>query len=136
MDEGDHREPGAYQDYIVVDIETTGSWASGDRKPRLARSRSAIIRSSTSGTPCSIRRVPFLQISCGSQVSRTRWFATPGVFASVADSFLGFIGDGFFVAHNENFDYGFIAYEFSRLDRKSLPEASHLRRNTAALSRP
>ncbi|WP_316237286.1 3'-5' exonuclease [Bradyrhizobium sp. SZCCHNR1015] len=40
------------------------------------------------------------------------------VFASIADRFLEFMGDGVFVAHNVNVDYRFIAYEFSRLDRK------------------
>lgn len=29
-----------------------------------------------------------------------------------------FMGDGIFVAHNVNFDYGFIAYEYERLERR------------------
>ena len=29
-----------------------------------------------------------------------------------------FMADGIFVAHNANFDYGFIAYEFERLERR------------------
>ena len=40
------------------------------------------------------------------------------IFAEVADSFMRFMGDGIFVAHNVNFDYGFISYEFERLDRR------------------
>ena len=40
------------------------------------------------------------------------------VFAEVADSLMAFMGDGIFVAHNVNFDYGFIAQEFTRLDRR------------------
>ena len=40
------------------------------------------------------------------------------VFAELADSFLKFMGDGIFVAHNVNFDYGFIAYEYERLERR------------------
>jgi DNA polymerase-3 subunit epsilon len=40
------------------------------------------------------------------------------VFAEVADSFMQFMGDGIFVAHSVNFDYGFIAYEYERLERR------------------
>src|SRR5258707_15108461 len=29
-----------------------------------------------------------------------------------------FMGDGMFVAHSVNFDYGFIAYEYERLERR------------------
>ena len=36
----------------------------------------------------------------------------------VADSFIRFMGDGIFVAHNVNFDYGFISHEYERLDRR------------------
>src|ERR1700730_1501126 len=40
------------------------------------------------------------------------------IFSEVADSFLRFMGDGIFVAHNVNFDYGFISYEYERLERR------------------
>src|ERR1700750_2095954 len=40
------------------------------------------------------------------------------LFAEVADSFMQFMGDGIFVAHNVNFDYGFIAAEYERLERR------------------
>lgn len=40
------------------------------------------------------------------------------IFAEVADSFMRFMGDGIFVAHNVNFDYGFISREYERLDRR------------------
>jgi DNA polymerase-3 subunit epsilon len=40
------------------------------------------------------------------------------VFAEVADRFLAFMDDGIFVAHNVNFDYGFISYEYERLKRR------------------
>jgi DNA polymerase-3 subunit epsilon len=39
-------------------------------------------------------------------------------FPEVADSFMRFMGDGIFVAHNVNFDYGFISYEYERLERR------------------
>jgi DNA polymerase III epsilon subunit family exonuclease len=40
------------------------------------------------------------------------------IFAEAADSFMRFMGDGIFVAHNVNFDYGFISYDFERLERR------------------
>ena len=40
------------------------------------------------------------------------------LFSEVADSFMRFMGDGIFVAHNVNFDYGFISYEYERLERR------------------
>ena len=40
------------------------------------------------------------------------------LFADIADSFMQFMGDGIFVAHNVNFDYGFIAEEYERLERR------------------
>jgi DNA polymerase-3 subunit epsilon len=40
------------------------------------------------------------------------------LFAEVADSFMQFMGDGVFVAHSVNFDYGFISYEYERLERR------------------
>ena len=40
------------------------------------------------------------------------------LFAEIADSLLDFMGDGIFVAHNVNFDYGFISQEYTRLDRR------------------
>jgi DNA polymerase-3 subunit epsilon len=40
------------------------------------------------------------------------------VFAEIANSFISFMGDAIFVAHNVNFDYGFISCEYQRLDRR------------------
>ena len=40
------------------------------------------------------------------------------VFAEVADSFMQFMRGGIFVAHSVNFDYGFIFYEYERLERR------------------
>jgi DNA polymerase-3 subunit epsilon len=40
------------------------------------------------------------------------------IFAEVADSFMRFMGDGIFVAHNVNFDYGFVSHEYERIDRR------------------
>jgi DNA polymerase-3 subunit epsilon len=40
------------------------------------------------------------------------------VFAEIADSFMEFMDGGIFVAHSVNFDYGFISYEYERLERR------------------
>jgi DNA polymerase III subunit epsilon len=40
------------------------------------------------------------------------------VFAEIADSFMAFMAGGIFVAHSVNFDYGFISYEYERLERR------------------
>ena len=40
------------------------------------------------------------------------------VFAEIAESFIQFMGDGIFVAHSVNFDYGFLSYEYERLERR------------------
>ena len=40
------------------------------------------------------------------------------VFAEIADVLMAFLEDSIFVAHNVNFDYGFITQEFARLDRR------------------
>lgn len=46
------------------------------------------------------------------------------MFVEVADSFAEFMGDGVFVAHNVNFDCGFIAAEHERLGRRSVFRSS------------
>ncbi|WGR90960.1 3'-5' exonuclease [Bradyrhizobium sp. ISRA435] len=40
------------------------------------------------------------------------------VFYEIADSFMAFMGDGIFVAHNVNFDDGFLSYEYERVERR------------------
>jgi len=40
------------------------------------------------------------------------------LFAEVADTFADFMGDAIFVAHNVNFDFGFLKMEYERLGRR------------------
>ena len=42
-------------------------------------------------------------------------------FADIADAFLEFVGDGRLVAHNANFDMGFVNAEMARLGRPAFP---------------
>ena len=44
-----------------------------------------------------------------------QFLAEKPVFAAIAEEFLGFIGESVLVAHNANFDMGFLNAEFSRL---------------------
>ena len=43
--------------------------------------------------------------------------ASAPYFADIADDFEAFMSDAIFVAHNVEFDYGFMAREFARLGR-------------------
>jgi DNA polymerase-3 subunit epsilon len=40
------------------------------------------------------------------------------LFTEVAESFMQFMGDGIFAAHNVNFDFGFVVREYERLERR------------------
>ena len=106
------------QDYVVVDIETTGGWASGDRITEIGavriRNHEVIEEWHSLINP---------QRSIPSHISRLTGITNDmvrdaPVFAEIADSFMTFMGDGIFVAHNVNFDYGFISYEYERLERR------------------
>ncbi|WP_246668265.1 PolC-type DNA polymerase III [Bradyrhizobium elkanii] len=40
------------------------------------------------------------------------------VFSDIADRFKTFMGDGIFVANNVSFEYGFLSFEYERLERR------------------
>jgi DNA polymerase-3 subunit epsilon len=106
------------QDYVVVDIETTGSWASGDRITEIGavkiRNHEVVAEWHSLLNPQ--RSIP-AKITMITGITNDMVRDAP-LFAEVADSFMEFMGDGIFVAHNVNFDYGFIAYEYERLERR------------------
>jgi DNA polymerase III subunit epsilon len=106
------------QDYVVVDIETTGGWASGDRITEIGavkiRNHEVIAEWHSLLNPQ--RAIP-ANIVRLTGITNDMVRNAP-LFAEIADSFLEFMGDSIFVAHNVNFDYGFIAYEFERLERR------------------
>jgi DNA polymerase-3 subunit epsilon len=106
------------QDYIVVDVETTGSWASGDRITEIGavkiRNHQVVDEWHSLVNPQ--RAIP-TKITLITGITNEMVGGAP-IFAEIADSFMRFMGDGIFVAHNVNFDYGFLNHEYERLDRR------------------
>jgi DNA polymerase-3 subunit epsilon len=106
------------QDYVVVDVETTGAWSHGDRITEIGavKVRNHRVVGEWHSLLNPQRPIPakIVQLTgiTNDMVRGAR------LFAEVADSFMDFMADGIFVAHNVNFDYGFIAYEFERLERR------------------
>jgi DNA polymerase-3 subunit epsilon len=106
------------QDYVVVDIETTGAWSSGDRITEIGAVK---IRNHQVVGECHSLLNPQRMIPAS--IVRLTGITNEMVrdaplFAEIAESFMEFMGDAIFVAHNVNFDYGFISYEYERLERR------------------
>ncbi|MFG3593156.1 exonuclease domain-containing protein [Bradyrhizobium sp. RDI18] len=106
------------QDYVVVDIETTGAWSNGDRVTEIGavkvRNHRVVDEWHSLLNPQRSIPAKIVQLT-GITNEMVR---NAPLFSEVADSFMQFMADGIFVAHNVNFDYGFIAYEFERLERR------------------
>ena len=51
----------------------------------------------------------------------TEFLADKPLFSAVVDEFLDFIGDATLIAHNANFDIGFLNAEFARLGKPPIP---------------
>ena len=109
-------DPG--QDYVVVDVETTGGRGEHHRVTEIGavkvRDGEIVGRFSTLLNPQ--RAIP-------PGITRLTGI-TPAMvedapyFADIADEFEEFMQGSIFVAHNVEFDYGFISREFGRLGRK------------------
>ena len=106
------------QDYVVVDVETTGSWASGDRVTEIGavKIRNHQVLDEWHSLINPQRAIP-AKITQITGITNAMVRDAP-VFAEIADSFMRFMGEGIFVAHNVNFDYGFIGYEYERLEQR------------------
>lgn len=105
------------QPYVVVDIETTGGNNSYNRITEIGMVKliggQEIDRFQTLINPQ--RRIP-------SNITRLTGIsddmvADAPLFAEVAEHIASFTQDAVFVAHNVNFDYGFIKQEFARLEQ-------------------
>ena len=104
------------QPYVVVDIETTGGNNSYNRITEIGMVKlvagEEIAQYQTLINP--MRRIPN-NITRLTGISDEMVASAP-VFADVAEDINAFTEDAVFVAHNVNFDYGFIKQEFARLE--------------------
>jgi DNA polymerase-3 subunit epsilon len=106
------------QEYVVVDVETTGGRGEHHRVTEIGavkvRDREIVGRFSTLVNP---------QRSIPPGITRLTGITSAMVddapyFSDIADEFEEFLRGSIFVAHNVEFDYGFISREFDRLGRK------------------
>jgi DNA polymerase-3 subunit epsilon len=105
------------QDYVVVDVETTGGRGQHHRVTEIGAVR---VRNGRTVEEFSTLLNP--QRSIPPNITRLTGITPEMVmgapyFADIADELERFLGDAIFVAHNVEFDYGFIAREFRRLGR-------------------
>lgn len=104
------------QPYVVVDIETTGGNSSYHRITEIGMVKmiagNVVDSYQTLLNPQ--RRIP-ATITRLTGIS-DEMVADAPLFSEVAEDVAAFTQDAVFVAHNVNFDYGFIKQEFARLD--------------------
>ena len=105
------------QTFVVVDIETTGGKKEGHRITEIGavkiRGGEVIDRYQTLLNPQ--RHIPSM-ITRLTGISDDMVADAP-LFSDIADEFELFSKDAIFVAHNVNFDYGFMQMEYERLGR-------------------
>ncbi|MBW8880054.1 MAG: VRR-NUC domain-containing protein [Asticcacaulis sp.] len=106
------------QTYVVVDVETTGGRSVNDRITEIAavkvRGGRTIAEWHSLINP--ERRIPGY-ITQLTGISNDMVRDAPK-FAEIADDLAAFLSGAVFVAHNVNFDHGFIAAEYRRLERR------------------
>lgn len=106
------------QAYVVVDVETTGGRGENHRVTEIGavkvRNGKIIDRFQTLLNPQ--RNIPPSIIRL-TGISPAMVEGAP-YFIDIADQFEAFMQDAIFVAHNVEFDYGFIASEFARIGRQ------------------
>lgn len=106
------------QTYVVVDLETTGGMLPYHRITEIGavkiRGGEVIDRFETLVNPQ--KRIS-LEIQKLTGISN-EMVSTAPVFRDVAERFQEFSKDAIFVAHNVNFDYGFLQAEYERLEER------------------
>lgn len=106
-----------HQTYVVVDIETTGGKAGNHRITEIGAVKvqnGQIIDEWQSLLNPERSIPPFITRLTGITPEMVR---DAPLFADILDEFATFMGDAIFVAHNVNFDYGFISAEYKRMGR-------------------
>ena len=106
------------QIYVVVDVETTGGRAGNHRLTEIGA-----IKMQGSEIIDEWQTLLNPQRSIPPNITRLTGITNDMVagaplFHEIADSFIEFMGDAIFAAHNVNFDYGFISMEYKRLERR------------------
>ena len=105
------------QAYVVVDVETTGGRGEQHRVTEVGAvkiingavvDRFQTLLNPQRAIPAGITRLTGIS---------EEMVADAPLFSDIADEFEAFMQDAIFVAHNVDFDYGFIAREFKRLGR-------------------
>lgn len=106
------------QEYVVVDVETTGGRGDQHRITEVAavKVRGGMVVAQYQSLINPQRPIP-PGITRLTGISDAMVADAP-VFAEIADELQQFMGDAIFVAHNVNFDYGFISREYARLGRR------------------
>ena len=103
------------QPYVVVDVETTGGKGKAHRITEIAAVK--VVGNTVVDTFHTLinpeRPIP-PGITRLTGISDAMVTSAP-VFADIANGFVDFTNDAIFVAHNVEFDYGFITAEFERL---------------------
>ncbi len=106
------------QTYVVVDVETTGGSGEQHRITELAavkvRDGRVIDRFQSLVNP---QRLIPASITRLTGITDAMVASAPP-FMDIADDFSAFVGDAIFVAHNVNFDYGFVSREYARLGQR------------------
>jgi len=105
------------QTYVVVDVETTGGRAPNDRVTEIGavKVKGGRVIDEWSSLINPQKHIPaFITQLTG--ITNAMVAGAP-TFAEVADAFEAFLAGSVFVAHNVNFDHGFISSEFRRLER-------------------
>jgi DNA polymerase-3 subunit epsilon len=106
------------QEYVVVDVETTGGHGEQHRITEIAavKLRDGVIVDRYQSLINPQRAIP-PGITRLTGISDAMVADAP-VFAGIAGAFDEFIGEAIFVAHNVNFDYGFVSREYARLGQR------------------
>ncbi|MCF2857021.1 VRR-NUC domain-containing protein [Pseudoalteromonas sp. SMS1] len=105
------------QPYVIVDIETTGGKKEHDKITEIAmiKVQGGDIVEEWQSLINPQRRVP-KYITELTGIDNNMVVDSP-IFSDIMDKIDAFTKDAIFVAHNVNFDFGFIKAEFARLDR-------------------
>jgi len=126
------------QVYVVVDVETTGGRPPNDRVTEIGavKVQHGRVIDEWHSLINPEKRIPsFITQLTG---ITNAMVADAPLFADIADDFLAFMGNAIFVAHNVNFDHGFIASEYRRLEKRfrfpKLCTVSSMRRHYPGLT--